>query len=274
MNCSSPKIVEINEVDYVVPCGICLACLVNKREDWSFRLMQEYKRSRSAAFVTLTYDAKYVPDTGVCKTHVQKFMKRLRKVAGDKLRYYAVGEYGTRTGRPHYHLIIFNYDIAEKVLRKVWPFGLTHVGKVTEASIKYTTKYCIQRNTFPSGLSKPFALMSRGYGLGGHYLTDDMIAWHRNKNGEPRAYSFIHGIKGRLPRYYKDKIWPLVPGTYWQYIRESLSKKLSEEALKAQLENVRIIREAGYENPDAIISEMRNAVLSRVKEKVAYTQTI
>jgi len=48
------------------------------------------------------------------KTDIQKFFKRLRKCHGKKhksIKYYAVGEYGGQTLRPHYHIVIFNADI-------------------------------------------------------------------------------------------------------------------------------------------------------------------
>lgn len=284
MICSNPRWLDNDGEVLTVPCGKCIACLVNKRNDWSFRLMQEYKGSSAAAFITLTYHPKYMPKDGVSKRHVQKFLKRLRKRVNEKLRYYAVAEYGTVRGRPHYHILLFNCD-NESVVRKSWTkkgesLGLVHIGKVTEASIRYCTKYVIQRQQAPIHLSKPFALMSRSYGIGARYLTDAMIAWHRGgtiRQMSPeraRVYTMVHGIKGRLPRYYKDKIWPLVKGTHWEYLRKAICELNGKEVIKSQLENVRQVRESGYKDPDAIIAEMRNAVLLRVREKVAYTQTI
>ena len=42
------------------------------------------------------------------KSDLQKFFKRLRKKTHEKISYYAVGEYGDNTQRPHYHIILFN----------------------------------------------------------------------------------------------------------------------------------------------------------------------
>lgn len=286
MICTDQRFLQRDDELLLVDCGKCLPCLINKRSDWSFRLMQEYKAASCAAFITLTYHPKFVPDQGLSKRHVQLFMKRLRKLCPERLRYFLVGEYGTRSGRPHYHIILFNYEGGLHRLYEAWstvkgePFGIVHIGKVTEASIRYTTKYVIQRNAYSYGSkSRPFMLCSRAYGLGLNYLTDEMVAWHRGTRSVKmmtpelaRTYTMIYGEKGRLPRYYKDKIWPLVKDTYWQYIREKISKKLGGELIQAQQKNVCMIREAGYTDPDRIIAEMRNAVLSRVKEKVAYTQ--
>lgn len=283
MRCPNPQTVypHGNNKAEVVPCGKCLACLKTKRDDWSFRLMQEYKGSDSAAFITLTYHSKFVPDYGVNKRHFQLFMKRLRKkyeTNERKVRYYAVGEYGTKTKRPHYHAIIFNVEIDIKNLEKLWPFGITHIGKVTEASIRYCTKYVIQRqehlSTMPKGFAKPFVLMSRRYGLGAKYLTEGMMKYHwnaiRHWESHPldaRNYTFIYGEKGRLPRYYKEKIWPD------KDVRRMISKKCAVDARIVEKENDDYLRKRGYD-PERIKSEMRNAVLSRLKEKIAFTQTI
>lgn len=245
--------------------------------------MQEWKRSESSAFITLTYSAKFVPDCGVVKKHFQLFMKRLRKKSGLKLRYYAVGEYGSKLGRPHYHAIIFNFQGDEKFLQSCWssprthePFGLVHIGKVTEASIRYTTKYVIQRHSFPSGMARPFSLMSRAYGLGANYLSDAMVNWHRSNKAN---YTLVYGEKGRLPRFYKDKIWYRVKcerahgGFLIHPDRESVGLNSAYEARKVQRKNLKLFYSIYGQDAVARMTEMRNAVLSRVNQKVAFTQT-
>jgi len=98
-----------------VPCSKCPPCKKRRTSGWSFRLVKEGERSQSALFVTLTYNTDSVPITSngfmnLDKADVQKFMKRLRKLSKEKLKYYVCGEYGTKRMRPHYHLIIFNAD--------------------------------------------------------------------------------------------------------------------------------------------------------------------
>lgn len=279
MNCTNPQEVWPANKKIIVPCGKCLACLTNRRNDWSFRLMQEYKVAKSAAFITLTYSPKFVPDTGVSKPHFQKFMKRLRKKSGKKLRYYAVGEYGTKTNRPHYHAIIFNYEGNEKFLQSVWPYGIVHIGKVSEASVRYTTKYVIQRIQWPknSQMARPFSLMSRSYGLGLNYLTDEMVQWHRSNKAN---HTLQYGIKGRLPRYYKDKIWyrqkceKAHGGFLIHPHRESIGLQCAYDARKAYRQNLALFYSIYGADAKNKMTEMRNAVISRIKEKVAFTQTL
>ena len=65
----------------------------------------------------------------VCNRDLDLFLKRLRSYYPDeKLRYYAVSEYGPRTFRPHWHLLLFSNSerfsktILENV-SKAWSYG-------------------------------------------------------------------------------------------------------------------------------------------------------
>jgi hypothetical protein len=165
------------------------------------------------------------------KRDLQLFLKRLRKKdETERIRYYAVGEYGEKTGRPHYHIILFNS--CEKDVRTSWvdsrgsAIGIVHIGNVGSASIAYCTKYVIQKGEYPGGVEKPFATMSRRYGIGGLYLNDAQVLWHRENRAN---YSLRAGnVKGRLPRFYRDKIW--YPGRG----REEVSKAAMELTLENQ----------------------------------------
>jgi hypothetical protein len=200
-----------------VPCSKCPPCKKRRTSGWSFRLVKEGERSLSALFVTLTYNTEVVPITengfmNLDKADVQKFMKRLRKLSKQKLKYYVCGEYGTKRMRPHYHLIIFNAD-KEKV-EQAWtldrrPLGQIYIGDVNEASIGYTLKYMTKKGKIPmhhnDDRQKEFSLMSKG--IGSNYLTENMVKWHKN-NIEERMFCNIKGNKKiAMPRYYKDKIY-------------------------------------------------------------------
>lgn len=199
--------------DYV-PCGQCNFCLANKRQDWSFRLNQELKKSENAHFLTFTYNDSSLPVTSyheqptLCKSHVQLLKKRLRqgnlKYAPWPIRYFTVGEYGTETDRPHYHSIVFNlHSEVVNRLHDYWKFGNSFVGTVTPASIGYVTKYVINRHKDNPGREPPFSLMSRRPGIGSAYL-DTHTDWHRDSM---RNYTMVNGKVSRLPRFYKDKMF-------------------------------------------------------------------
>lgn len=284
MKCIAPKLIwphrsvewqdTHDEYPVNVPCGKCLACLSNKRSEWAFRLEQEFKYSKSAMFVTLTYDQKHVASNGsLCKKHLQDYLKRLRKsygkISNNSIRYYAVGEYGSISGRPHYHLLLFNTD--QREARVAWhdgkqkPIGLVHIGEVTGASIAYVLKYLVQpsQEMEEKSLEKPFAVMSRAYGIGARYLSDAMVEWHR---ADDRVYCIREGAKIRLPKFYKTKIW------YSEKDKERVSKATLLKSLEQSEMEIQFYKDHFGDRWAETMIEFRDAVISRIKLKVAYTQ--
>lgn len=184
MACRSPYFVDIkgNPKAIPVPCGRCPPCQRRRINDWVFRLLQEDKVSVTSYFVTLTYDNDSVPLSPrgwmtLNKSDYQKYMKRLRKLSPRKLKYYAVGEYGSKTDRPHYHAIIFNAlpdDIVDAWSVNGVPIGNVFIGNVSGDSIGYTAKYISKESRIPvharDDRIKEFSLMSKG--LGKCYLDD------------------------------------------------------------------------------------------------------
>jgi len=214
----------------VVPCGKCPNCVKRRSIGWVFRLKEEHKVSQTACFLTLTYEDEKLPITKdgwytLDKRHLQLFMKRLRKSIKDvydeeyKIRYYAVGEYGSKFGRPHYHYIMFNLpkDIIDasyvenrinrnEVLEGIWTNGHIDVGTVTEKSIAYVSGYChktLYNHPEDIDVQKEFSLMSKG--IGKAYLTDSVKKYYQNK--KIPYLTIEEGQKHIMPRYYKDKLY-------------------------------------------------------------------
>lgn len=199
-----------------VPCGKCPNCLARRVSSWSFRIMQETKRSLSAHFITLTYDTSHVPITPagfmeIRKRDLQLFFKRLRKASPKcvAIKYYAVGEYGGNTKRPHYHIILFNAQLP--LIQPAWSLGQVNYGDergVTMAAAGYCLKY-ISKKWRPmhhnDDRQPPFALMSKG--LGDNYLTDAMKAWHLADLDNRMYCNLLDGKKITMPRYYKEKVY-------------------------------------------------------------------
>lgn len=200
-----------------VGCGRCVPCLRKKQIDWCFRLQKELNASSSACFLTLTYDDKSIPHGeggySLLRRDFQLFMKRLRKHASQKqkIKYYACGEYGDRTERPHYHAIVFNLPKPfDKYIKKAWKLGHIHIGTVTEASIFYTTKYALKglRRKKPHeydelGREPQFQLMSNGLGIS---YSKEIIKDYLVTNGT-KLLTVQGGAKKKLPRYYIDKLF-------------------------------------------------------------------
>ncbi len=241
--------------DYIpVPCSKCPPCRTRRTSGWSFRLVQEGKQSFSAMFVTLTYNTEHVPISekgfmNLSKKDVQNFMKRLRKLSNQKLKYYVCGEYGSKGMRPHYHMILFNSD--KEMVEKAWSLdkksiGSIYIGDVNEASIGYTLKYISKKGKIPLHINddrqKEFSLMSKG--LGKNYLSDKMIKWHKYSI-EDRMYCNIPGNKKiAMPRYYKDKI-------YNEFEKLRISNHIKEIS---DIKDKELIEELG-ENYQKIITE-------------------
>lgn len=219
----------------VVPCGKCYICLQKRRHDWIFRISQELKVSSSAYFITLTYNDMNIPiddnnNFTVSKVDFQLFMKRLRKrISPFKVRYFAVSEYGGKTLRPHYHLILFNFPNKEfdvlKMVSDSWNLGFVNVGKVNGARIAYVTKYCLQCDSVPDFLTPNFMLCSRRPAIGLNYLSEEVVTYHKDKLDSSVV---LNGFRLRMPRYYKDKIFNEVERSMLS-IKGSVLSSLSEK---------------------------------------------
>lgn len=212
MRCTNP--LHLRNSAGTAPCGKCTACRISRAKEWSLRLIHEAYYWDDSLFVTLTYDQKHMPENWeINKTEVQNFFKRLRKQIPDrKIKYYATGEYGDQTQRPHYHAIIFGLSIAEHKttrghvdsgpLLKAWDKGYVYVGTATTHSCLYVAKY-IQKKLYgplakEDGREQPFALMSNAIGK----------SWlDQNKEYLLRNFSITHnGKRFQIPKYYIKKM--------------------------------------------------------------------
>ena len=248
-----------------VPCGTCNECKARRISGWSFRLQKEMLRHNSAHFVTLTYDSPPLTENNYMnlhKPHLQNFFKYLRK-NNQKIKYYACGEYGTQTMRPHYHLIIFG--TTPEYITALWTHGHVHFGQVTGASIGYTLKYMCKTSKIPLHQNDDrlpeFALMSKK--LGDNYLTPQMINWHQ-ADLKNRCYATINEIKLALPRYYKDKIYSLVDKQIIAKHMENIANLQLLEHVDISLKTKRDI----YEKQDLIRTHKGKTRNTRLNEKL------
>lgn len=103
------------------------------------------------------------------KRDIQLFIKRLRKRTNEKIRYFAVGEYGPVHFRPHYHLLLWcdKSETAQNIQQNIsasWRYGYIKNLLSEGNSSSYCAKYVNSRGNLPKILReskvKPFALHS------------------------------------------------------------------------------------------------------------------
>lgn len=245
--------------DIQVGCGKCLGCLARVSRDNMIRIMHEKQTAGKSCFLTLTYDQVHLPPGGTLMlTHLQKFVKRLRKRMG-KFRYFAIGEYGTERFRPHYHLIGFHQDFRRDryfwrtsakgypldrspTLEGLWTFGSSEIGNVSLGSASYIARYVQQKRltaeiAHSSGRMPEFTTASRRPGLGRDWIekfyTD---VW-------PRDEVIIDGKKFNPPRYYDKVLAIRDPELYEEIkvIREKRGKEMAADNTMARLRSKEVV---------------------------------
>lgn len=178
MKCSRPFTQGVAEFG----CGQCSPCRLNRRRLWTARIMLEARKHDFSAFVTLTFDKEHYVES-VSPKELQVFLKKFRKVCWPtKIRFYAVGEYGDRRGRPHYHLCLFGLPTGEldkisQLVLTAWDKGGVHVGTLTSGSAAYVASYTTKGWTKKDdvrlkGKHPEFARMSLRPGIGATYIDD------------------------------------------------------------------------------------------------------
>lgn len=219
------------EPDYFIDCGKCQGCLARARSDWATRIYHESTCWDRNAFLTLTYDDDHLPEDGkIRKDDIQWFIRKLRKESNRPIRYYACGEYGEKTGRPHYHAIIFNEDFlnsrhqyaindsmyGNSELQRTWGHGQVTVAQFNLARAKYTAGYVTKKIND----TDTFALMSRRPPIGREWLKRNHDNIRRNKtiviDGQehpiPRAYmNWMRGVEefDHIKEVMREKVKPL-----------------------------------------------------------------
>lgn len=237
-----------------VPCGQCIGCRLERSRVWAVRCMHEKRMHSDSAFLTLTYDNAHLPPDGSLKLRdLQLFMKRLRKERPAGLRFYACGEYGETTFRPHYHVLLLNTDFSDRKFYKnsgsgeplyhsselsnLWPMGHHSIGNVTFESAAYCARYILKKQTGPDsdeyyqGVTKPFVTMSRRPGIA--------MAWFEKYQAEAFKHDnvIVNGSPQSLNRFYDSKYEVLDPArlAVIKQARRLRAKSHKEDSTKQRL---------------------------------------
>lgn len=252
----------------MIPCGKCLGCRLNYAKQWSARLQCEYQMhdSDTCWFLTLTYNDEAFadlgdpndpnkpdrlrigadPGTGEIQFYLNLdprdmtlFIKRLRQACvrkygpGCKLKYFYSGEYGSSTGRPHFHMIVYGLPLEPSMLVEyarndvgdmtykcqwlddLWRLGFVVVGRVSLESCAYVARYCLKKiydggDDF-SNRTREFVRMSRNPGLGKGWLDVHPEVFEVSQFSLPSkkgSQTFMH------PRYFMEYLRKYDPTKY------------------------------------------------------------
>lgn len=251
-----------------VPCGKCTLCIKRKISDWLIRWTWELERSKRPLFITLTYNREHLPTTAIPKwnklemvnektgeireihekigetkistlrkTDLQKFLKRLRYYnqqngnynKQEPIKYIACGEYGSKGGRPHYHIIMVNVLDNWEILKAWENKGIITIDPLKEGGLKYVLKYINKSNRKNTLQEKEFRISSSKIGDNYIKLSEK---WH--KENPKNSYCRVNGKTAAMPKYYKDKI-------YTTSERARVTKHQRERQIEKVEKNIRLI---------------------------------
>lgn len=212
-------------------CGKCFNCLMNKRMDWTLRLFHESFYWEYTYFCTLTFDDDNIGDNELSIRVAQLFMKRLRKFHKDQFKYFLCGEYGSKSGRAHYHFLLYtskpltlqflkrsrchNYYTC-KELGKAWTYGFNIVSDMNLSTIRYTAGYILKKLGKVTDYHKQreFILCSRKPGIGQQYIKEHY------KTALINGFCTVSGKPYSIPKYYYDYVKLTDPEFYAKILSE------------------------------------------------------
>lgn len=234
---------------FQLPCGRCIGCRLDRSRAWAVRITHEAQLYDSNWFATFTYNDEFLPKSGSLEyLDFQLFMKRLRrKMRGQRpgpegnypLRFFCAGEYGGRTGRPHFHAILFNARFGDEkplmngrfrstFLESIWSINKRPMGNVVLEDVNVRTA------AYVAGYTLAKAYQNRGYTLGrkkrqrfeekisritGEVQTRRVAfaamslrpgigaTWYNDFKADlfPADFAVSEGKRSKVPRYYWEK---------------------------------------------------------------------
>lgn len=236
------------------------------------------------SFVTLTYTDEKLPRLSeklgnlptLVPSDLQHWLKRLRReIHPLKVRYYATGEYGDVTQRPHYHVALFNFPTCRynlssyskqrsnccyrcDLVRDTWGFGQVYLGQLTVDSAHYIAGYVTKKLTARDdpklmGRFPEFGRMSLKPGIGANFVPEiasTLLEHNLEKTLEDVPAALQHGTR-QLPlgRYLRRKL------------REQIGRSpdAPQSTLDKVKEDLRPLREIAFDNSRSFKEEVIKA---------------
>ena len=283
----------------LIPCGKCVGCRLDYASKWSMRCQLEASCWNDNYFITLTYDDEHLPvrkhkvvdkETGevikdefvatLVPEHFTKFIKDLRRYYDyhfhhQNIRFFGCGEYGSKSWRPHYHIILFNCPILDlkehtknfrgdvlytsELLSSIWKNGFVTVGECNYETCSYVARYTLKKQGISQleyddrGIEREFVRCSRMPAIGDTYfskhvdeikLTDNIILPH---NGSPLVF--------KPPRYFE------------KYLSDSEKEELHSNRM--EMANLALSNELSNTDVD-----LEKYLLKQLDEKILKSNTL
>lgn len=231
-----------------VACRECWQCRERKIDDWVGRNVAESKTATASHVVTLTYgeDARlggidHVRAAVLTYSDVQKYLKYLR-VDGFPVRYFAVGEYGSKKGRAHWHIVLYWQDkvpehkLRQNFMQKHWTHGWSYWDEASASAVRYACKY-LQKDVEDDAVQGFGPMPSKKPPLGDAYFrrlarqyVEQGIAPQNLFYSFPDVRRVPHGTHSKTAKQFRDAAKPvqfLMRGVtaenYLQYYVEALT---------------------------------------------------
>lgn len=201
-----------------------------------------------------------------------------------RVRYYAVGEYGDETFRPHYHIALFGYPSCVRgrtdhrakfccgscqTVKDAWQLGGVDLGELNKDTAQYISGYVTKKMTKGddkrlNGRYPEFSRMSRRPGVGATAMEDVASSLMRHSDvalvGGDVPTALVHGRKAM----------PL-----GRYLRRCLRKELgfgnlaaTPEGLKKSSFEMRFLLEEALLSPENTSKGIKQIALEMNKQKV------
>lgn len=201
MSCSRPfEIINKYTGQTVkVPCRWCMSCRLDRQQElqdrFNFERLECAYQGYTSSYLTFTFDDQHYPRNGsLDPDFTRKFIFRLRDglkyhkfplplLDGRRqFKYILVGEYGSDSGRLHYHALFagLDYRLTLPYFKKYWHYGLLKSLPLLPGAVRYVLKYVekqqhgdqIQKLYIDNGLVPPF--MQKSSSLGKSYFKHNL----------------------------------------------------------------------------------------------------
>lgn len=133
-------------------CRKCWQCYERAINDWVGRNIAESKTAIACHAVTLTYgrnsedEVDHLRAAILTYSDVQKYLKLLR-VNGYPVRYFVTGEFGSKKGRAHWHIMLYwqqrvpEHVLDQNFMEPHWKHGWSFWTEPTPHAVRYNCKY-------------------------------------------------------------------------------------------------------------------------------------